>query len=109
RPNRRAHLASPPIDRTPGRARRELFLGHRRRGVGGGWPPARDRVARHRETSARSGCAARGTPVLERIYKAEGTNSDSWRWRVDEPNGVAFSSAHLAAAWVAGLSIVATE
>lgn len=49
------------------------------------------------------------TPVLERIYKAEGTNSDSWRWRVDEPNGVAFSSAHLAAAWVAGLSIVATE
>lgn len=48
------------------------------------------------------------TPVLERTYRPEGTNADSWRWRVDEPNGVAFSSQHLAAAWVAGLSIAAT-
>jgi hypothetical protein len=47
------------------------------------------------------------TPVLERTYRPEGTNADSWRWRVDEPNGVAFSSQHLAAAWVAGLSIAA--
>ena len=59
---------------------------------------------------ARGAAVLRGAaPVLERTYRAEGTNADTWRWRVDEPNGVAFSSAHLAAAWVAGLSIVATE
>ena len=58
------------------------------------------------EKQARGAAALRAaTPVLERIYRAEGTSAESWRWRADEPNGRAFSSANLAAAWVAGLLI----
>jgi hypothetical protein len=48
---------------------------------------------------------ASATPVRERVYRAEGTSPESWRWRDDVPNGRAWSTAHLVAEWLAGLSL----
>jgi hypothetical protein len=46
-----------------------------------------------------------GTLVRERTYHVEGTDSDSWRWRADDPNGRACSTANLVAEWLAGASM----
>ena len=45
-----------------------------------------------------------GSPVHERVYRAESTGPDDWRWRTDELNGRACSTANLAAEWLAGAS-----
>jgi hypothetical protein len=47
------------------------------------------------------------TPVREHIYHAEATDSapESWRWRADDPNGRACSTAHLAADWLTGAAM----
>jgi hypothetical protein len=42
------------------------------------------------------------TPVRERVYRAEGSDPESWCWRADAPTGRALSTAHLAAEWLAG-------
>jgi hypothetical protein len=44
-------------------------------------------------------------PVRERIYRAEGSSPETWKWRADSPNGRAWSTAHLAAEWLAGASL----
>ena len=48
------------------------------------------------------------TPVRERVYRAEGSSAESWKWRADSPNGRAWSSAHLAGEWLAGASLAAS-
>jgi hypothetical protein len=48
------------------------------------------------------------TPVRERVYRPEGRNAESWKWRADSPNGRAWSSAHLAAEWLASASLAAS-
>jgi hypothetical protein len=45
------------------------------------------------------------TPTRERVYRPEGTDPDSWRWRVDGPNGRACSTSNLAAEWVASAAL----
>ena len=45
------------------------------------------------------------TLVRERVYRAEGSDPESWVWRADAPNGRALSTAHLAAEWLAGASL----
>jgi hypothetical protein len=45
------------------------------------------------------------TPVRERVYRAEGSDPESWCWRADAPNGRALSTAHLAAEWLAGATL----
>jgi hypothetical protein len=45
-----------------------------------------------------------GSVILERVYRAESTGPDDWRWRTDEPNGRACSTANLVAEWFAGAS-----
>ena len=46
--------------------------------------------------------------VRERSYHAEGGDAASWRWRADDPNGRASSTANLAAEWFAGASLSAS-
>ena len=43
--------------------------------------------------------------VRERIYRVEATDRDGWRWRADDPNGRAYSTANLAAEWLANALI----
>jgi hypothetical protein len=45
-----------------------------------------------------------GSVIFERVYRAESTGPDDWRWRTDEPNGRACSTANLVAEWFAGAS-----
>lgn len=56
--------------------------------------------------------AARGVTPLksavalrERVYRPEAAGPDGWRWRADDPNGCAYSTAHLAAEWLFAASI----
>ncbi len=44
-------------------------------------------------------------PVHERVYRPEAAGPDAWRWRVDDRNGCAYSTANLASKWLAGASI----
>jgi hypothetical protein len=45
------------------------------------------------------------SPVHERIYGAEGADPEHWCWRVDDPSSRAYSTANLAAEWIARASI----
>lgn len=45
------------------------------------------------------------TPVHECIYKPEGSRPDEWCWRADDPTGQPYSSANLAAQWIARASL----
>ena len=49
------------------------------------------------------------TSVREHDYRVEGGDPEHWRWRMDDPNGRAFSTANLAAYWLASLSIALTD
>jgi hypothetical protein len=42
------------------------------------------------------------TPGRERVYLAEADDASSWCWRSADPNGRAFSTAHLAVEWLEG-------
>ena len=55
----------------------------------------------------RGGAAAlsAATAVRERVYRVEATDRDGWRWRADDPNGRAYSTANLAAEWLANALI----
>lgn len=44
------------------------------------------------------------TPVREGSYHAEGTNPETWQWRSDDANGQAWSTANLAAMWLADVT-----
>jgi hypothetical protein len=43
---------------------------------------------------------AAAKPVRERVYHAEASDADNWRWRADDPNGRACSTAHLVGEWL---------
>jgi hypothetical protein len=60
--------------------------------------------------SERRGAAAlkSASPVRERTYRAEGDAPERWLWRVDEPNGRAYSTANLLAEWLAEAAIRST-
>jgi len=45
------------------------------------------------------------TPVREYTYRVEGGGPAQWQWRVDEPNGRAYSTANLLAEWLAGAAM----
>jgi hypothetical protein len=45
--------------------------------------------------------------VRETVYRPEATGPDGWRWRADEPGGRAYSTKHLAGAWLLGASVSA--
>jgi len=45
------------------------------------------------------------TPTRERVYRPEGTDPESWRWRIEGPNGRACSTSNLAAEWVASAAL----
>ena len=45
-----------------------------------------------------------GSVILERVYRPESTGPDDWRWRTDEANGRACSTANLVAEWYSGAS-----
>lgn len=45
-------------------------------------------------------------PVRQHAYRAEGSDPAHWRWRIDEPNGRAYSTANLLADWLGGAGIV---
>lgn len=49
------------------------------------------------------------TAIRERVYQAESTGPDNWRWRGDEPNGRACSTANLVAEWFAAASIALSD
>jgi hypothetical protein len=58
------------------------------------------------------GPAARGVaalkaakPVRQHSYRVEGGDPAHWRWRIDEPNGRAYSTANLLAEWLGGAGI----
>jgi hypothetical protein len=44
-------------------------------------------------------------PVRQHSYRVEGGDPAHWRWRVDEPNGRAYSTANLLAEWLGGAGI----
>lgn len=57
-------------------------------------------------TNARGPAALKtAAPMRERIYRVEGNNPDSWRWRDETANGRAYSTANLVAEWVGNVSI----
>jgi hypothetical protein len=58
-------------------------------------------------SSALRGVAAlkSAKPVRQHAYRAEGSDPAHWQWRVDEPNGRAYSTANLLADWLAGAGI----
>jgi hypothetical protein len=43
--------------------------------------------------------------IHERSYAADGSTADAWRWRAEDPVRQPYSSADLAAAWIARISI----
>ena len=43
--------------------------------------------------------------VREYSYRVEGRGPDDWRWRVDNPNGRAYSTTNLLAEWLGGAAI----
>ncbi|MGH7619636.1 MAG: hypothetical protein ACREPM_20680 [Gemmatimonadaceae bacterium] len=47
------------------------------------------------------------TLVRERVYRPEAAGPDGWRWRADDPNGCAYSTADLAGEWLGGASLAA--
>ncbi|HEU4786996.1 MAG TPA: hypothetical protein VFS57_06300 [Gemmatimonadaceae bacterium] len=47
--------------------------------------------------------------VREHDYRVEGGDPEHWRWRMDDPNGRAFSTTNLAAYWLASLSIALAD
>ena len=47
------------------------------------------------------------TAVRERIYRVEASDREGWRWRVDDTNGRAYSTANLAGEWLASALIAA--
>jgi hypothetical protein len=48
-------------------------------------------------------------PKRERVYRPEAVDPESWVWRLDDPNGRAFSSANLIGEWFAGLPVAPIE
>jgi hypothetical protein len=42
------------------------------------------------------------TPVRERVYRPEAIDPERWRWRADEPNGRASTTANLVGEWLSG-------
>ena len=48
-----------------------------------------------------AGALSAAKAVRERIYRVEATDREGWRWRVDDPNGRAYSTANLAGEWLA--------
>lgn len=49
------------------------------------------------------------TPIHERIYVADGTSSEAWRWRADDLTLRPYTSAHLAAEWMARAGVARAE
>jgi hypothetical protein len=58
-------------------------------------------------TSQRRGANAlkSATPGREQVYRVEGTSPESWCWRMDGPNGRAYSTSNLVAEWVETVSL----
>ncbi len=51
----------------------------------------------------RGALALRGAkPVRERVYRPEASEPENWRWRTDEPNGRASTTANLVGEWLTG-------
>jgi hypothetical protein len=55
------------------------------------------------------GSAQTATARRERVYRAEATGPDNWRWRADDESGEAYSSAHLAGQWASAALIAAED
>lgn len=51
------------------------------------------------------GAIRTGTPVRERSYCAESSGPGTWRWRADDAEGARYSTADLAAQWLAGATL----
>jgi len=51
------------------------------------------------------GALTAATPVREKVYRADATGPEAWRWRLEGPHGRAYSTANLVAEWVAGASL----
>ena len=46
-------------------------------------------------------------PIRERVYSAEASGVDDWRWRADAPNGRASSTVNLVGEWMASAAMTA--
>jgi hypothetical protein len=49
------------------------------------------------------------TPMREQSYHAEGTSPETWRWRMDGPNGRAFSTVNLVAEGASSVGLVSGD
>jgi len=45
--------------------------------------------------------------IRERVYRAEATGPDSWRWRADDESGESYSSDNLAGQWLSAALVAA--